>query len=224
MILSLSNVRKRYEGGEAVVEAVRGVTLSLAAGDFVALMGPSGCGKSTLLHLCGAMDRPSEGELMIEGTDIRRLNDDQLTALRRRRLGFVFQFFNLLPTLTVRENIELPLLLGGAPADESARRAVSLAERVGLGHRLGHYPQQLSGGEMQRAAIARAVIHEPALLIADEPTGNLDSVNGEKVLELLRELNRDLGLTILMATHSNETAAIASRLVRMRDGLIEGQA
>lgn len=222
MILSLNNVRKRYAGGESVVEAVRGVTLSLAAGDFVALMGPSGCGKSTLLHLCGAMDRPSEGELTIEGTDIRRLNDDQLTALRRKRLGFVFQFFNLLPTLTVRENIELPLLLGGGEAVEAARQAATLAERVGLGHRLGHYPQQLSGGEMQRAAIARAVIHQPALLIADEPTGNLDSGNGEKVLELLRELNRDLGLTILMATHSNETASIASRLVRMRDGLIEG--
>ncbi len=223
MILNLKNVRKRYEGGESVVEAVRGVTLSLAAGDFVALMGPSGCGKSTLLHLCGAMDRPSEGELSIEGTEIRRLSDDQLTALRRQRLGFVFQFFNLLPTLTVRENIELPLLLSGAAAGESARRAGELAERVGLGHRQGHYPQQLSGGEMQRAAIARAIIHRPALLIADEPTGNLDSGNGEKVLELLKELNRDPGLTILMATHSNETAAIASRLVRMRDGLIESE-
>jgi putative ABC transport system ATP-binding protein len=223
LILNLNNVRKRYDGGESVVEAVRGVTLSLAAGDFVALMGPSGCGKSTLLHLCGAMDRPSEGELSIEGTDIRRLSDDQLTALRRQRLGFVFQFFNLLPTLTVRENIELPLLLSGAAAGEAARRAAELAERVGLGHRQGHYPQQLSGGEMQRAAIARAIIHRPALLIADEPTGNLDSGNGEKVLELLRELNRDPGLTILMATHSNETAAVASRLVRMRDGLIESE-
>ncbi len=223
-ILSLSNVRKRYAGGEAAVEAVRGVTMELEAGDFVALMGPSGCGKSTLLHLCGAMDRPTEGRLTIGTTDIATLGDDQLTRLRRERLGFVFQFFNLLPTLTVRENIELPMLLAGSAADETSRRAEELAERVGLGHRLRHYPQQLSGGEMQRAAIARAVIHRPALLIADEPTGNLDTANGERVLQLLGELNRDLGLTILMATHSRETAAAADRLLTMRDGqLVTGQ-
>lgn len=219
-ILDLENVRKRYSGGESAVEAVRGVSMRLEAGDFVALMGPSGCGKSTLLHLCGAMDRPTEGELTIAGTNVRDLSDDQLTALRRERLGFVFQFFNLLPTLTVRENVELPLLLAGAAAGESERRAGELAERVGLGHRLGHYPAQLSGGEMQRAAIARAVVHKPALLIADEPTGNLDSENGLKVLDLLRELNGELGLTILMATHSTETAAVARRLLTMRDGAL----
>jgi len=166
------------------------------------------------------MDRPTEGELTIAGTNVRDLSDDQLTALRRERLGFVFQFFNLLPTLTVRENVELPLLLAGAAAGESGRRAGELAERVGLGHRLGHYPAQLSGGEMQRAAIARAVVHKPALLIADEPTGNLDSENGLKVLDLLRELNGELGLTILMATHSTETAAVARRLLTMRDGVL----
>ena len=217
-ILNLDNVRKLYNGGETPVEAVRGVTMRLEAGDFVALMGPSGCGKSTLLHLCGAMDRPTSGKLIIEGTDIQELNDDRLTKLRRERLGFVFQFFNLLPTLTVRENIELPLQLSGER--ETEKRARELAERVGLGHRLRHYPQQLSGGEMQRAAIARAVIHRPALLIADEPTGNLDSANGENILELLRELNRDLGLTILMATHSQETAAAAKRVLTMRDGVM----
>ena len=217
-ILNLDNVRKLYNGGETPVEAVRGVTMRLEAGDFVALMGPSGCGKSTLLHLCGAMDRPTSGKLIIEGTDIQELNDDRLTKLRRERLGFVFQFFNLLPTLTVRENIELPLQLSGER--ETEKRARELAERVGLGHRMRHYPQQLSGGEMQRAAIARAVIHRPALLIADEPTGNLDSANGENILELLRELNRDLGLTILMATHSQETAAAAKRVLMMRDGVM----
>lgn len=223
-ILSLENVVKRYVGGETPVEAVCGITMVLERGDFVALMGPSGCGKSTLLHLCGAMDRPSEGSLTITGTDIRELSDDQLTRIRRERLGFVFQFFNLLPTLTVGENIELPLLLAGAPAGGSEQRARELAERVGLGHRLRHYPAQLSGGEMQRAAIARAVIHQPALLIADEPTGNLDSANGANVLSLLRELNRELGLTVLMATHSSETAAIAGRLLMMRDGRLTSDA
>jgi putative ABC transport system ATP-binding protein len=220
-ILLAEKVRKIYAGGEAPVEAVRGVSLALETGDFVALMGPSGCGKSTLLHLCGAMDRPTAGRLLIENTELGKLNDDQLTRLRRERIGFVFQFFNLLPTLTVMENITLPMLLDGGSVNEAERRGSQLAERVGLGHRLRHYPQQLSGGEMQRAAIARAVIHQPALLIADEPTGNLDSENGARALSLLSELNRELGLTILLATHSVETAAAASRVIRMRDGQIE---
>jgi len=220
-VLSVSNVRKTYSGGESPVEAVRGVSLELPEGDFVALMGPSGCGKSTLLHLCGAMDRPTSGRVMIDNVDIGSLGDDRLTAFRRRRIGFVFQFFNLLPTLTVMENIALPLMLDGSDSAEGERKARDLAQRVGLDHRLGHYPQQLSGGEMQRAAIARAVIHQPALLVADEPTGNLDSDNGSRVLQLLSELNRELGLTILMATHSEETAAAAAASVRMRDGRIE---
>ena len=219
-ILFAEQVRKIYAGGEAPVEAVRGVTLTLEAGDFVALMGPSGCGKSTLLHLCGAMDRPTGGRLLVENTDLAGLNDDQLTRVRRERIGFVFQFFNLLPTLTVMENITLPILLDGGDATEAEKRARQLSERVGLDHRLKHYPQQLSGGEMQRAAIARAVIHQPALLIADEPTGNLDSENGARVLQLLGELNREMGLTILLATHSDETAAAAKRIIRMRDGQI----
>lgn len=220
-ILLAEEVRKTYAGGEAPVEAVRGVSLALEAGDFVALMGPSGCGKSTLLHLCGAMERPTAGRLRIESTELGKLNDDQLTRLRRERIGFVFQFFNLLPTLTVMENVTLPMLLAGGDVNEAELRAKQLAERVGLSHRLRHYPQQLSGGEMQRAAIARAVIHRPALLIADEPTGNLDSENGVRVLSLLSELNRELGLTILLATHGVETAAAAKRVVRMRDGRIE---
>ncbi|MFN8001805.1 MAG: ABC transporter ATP-binding protein [Acidobacteriota bacterium] len=220
IILSVEDVRKTYVGGETPVEAVRGVSLSLAAGDFVALMGPSGCGKSSLLHLCGAMDRPTAGRLRIETADLAQLNDDQLTKLRRERIGFVFQFFNLLPTLTVRENITLPVLLAGGDVAAAERRAGELAERVGLTHRLRHYPQQLSGGEMQRAAMARAIIHEPALLIADEPTGNLDSENGARILNLLGELNRELTLTILLATHGAETAAAAQRIIRMRDGKI----
>ncbi len=218
-ILVAENIRKTYLGSQAPVEAVRGLNLTLNAGDFVAIMGPSGGGKSTLLHLCGAMDRPTAGNLQIENISLSQLGDDELTRLRRERIGFVFQFFNLLPTLTVQENIALPLQL--AHKNSADKKAAELAERVGLSHRLQHYPQQLSGGEMQRAAIARAIIHEPALLIADEPTGNLDSENGARILQLLSELNYELQLTILLATHSRETAAAAQKIIFIRDGLIE---
>jgi ABC-type lipoprotein export system ATPase subunit len=218
-VLVADDVRKTYRGGEAPVEAVRGISLQLQAGDFVAIMGPSGGGKSTLLHLCGAMDRPTAGTLRIEDVSLSELNDDELTKLRRERIGFVFQFFNLLPTLTVLENIALPLQLARKKSAEA--KATELAARVGLSHRLQHYPQQLSGGEMQRAAMARAVIHAPALLIADEPTGNLDSENGARILQLLSELNRELQLTILLATHSLDTAAAAQKIIHLRDGLIE---
>jgi putative ABC transport system ATP-binding protein len=220
-VLIVEDVRKTYAGGETPVEAVRGVSLVLEAGDFVAVMGPSGCGKSTLLHLCGAMDLPTSGRVLVDGVDVSGLDDDALTRLRRERIGFVFQFFNLLPTLTIAENVALPLLLAGRPEREARRRADALVERVGLGARAGHYPQQVSGGEMQRAAMARAVVHAPALLVADEPTGNLDSENGARVLELLGELNRDTGVAVLLATHSDETAAAARRTVHMRDGEVE---
>ncbi len=220
-LLVATALEKTYTGGAAPVSALRGVSLSLEAGDFVALMGPSGCGKSTLLHLCGAMDRPSAGRLSIEGRDLSALDDDALTRLRRDRIGFVFQFFNLLPTLTIGDNIALPCLLGGMAVKDAEARAAALAERVGIGHRLSHYPQQVSGGEAQRAAIARALVHQPALLVADEPTGNLDSENGANVLALLADLNRDLGITILLATHATEVAAAAARTVRMRDGKLD---
>jgi putative ABC transport system ATP-binding protein len=220
-VLVVENVRKTYTGGESPVEAVRGVSFTLAAGDFVALMGPSGCGKSTLLHLCGAMDRPSGGTLTIADTNLATMSDDELTRLRREKIGFVFQFFNLLPTLTVQENIALPLLLAGRAASDAERWADVMADRVGLSHRLSHFPQQLSGGEMQRAAIARAIIHSPALLIADEPTGSLDSETGARILQLLANLNRELRVTILLATHDANTAAFAQRIFRMRDGVIE---
>lgn len=198
--------------------ALADVSIVIERGDFVALMGPSGCGKSTLLHLCGAMDRPTAGRVQFEGRDLARLSDDDLTRVRRERVGFVFQFFNLLPTLTLGDNITLPCLLGGMPSAEAEARAKRLAERVAIGHRWSHYPQQLSGGEMQRAAIARALVHEPALLVADEPTGNLDSENGQRVLELLRTLNDDMGVTILLATHANEVATAARNVRHMRDG------
>ena len=220
-IIVADALEKTYAEGAAPVAALRGVSLSLEPGDFVALTGPSGCGKSTLLHLCGAMDRPSAGRLTIEGQDIAALDDDALTRLRRDRIGFVFQFFNLLPTLTIGDNIALPCLLAGMPARQAEAKAQALATRVGIGHRLGHYPQQVSGGEAQRAAIARALVHEPALLIADEPTGNLDSANGATVLALLAELNRDLGVTMLLATHAADVAAAAHRTIRLRDGRLE---
>lgn len=217
-LLSASNLQKTYVSGEARVTALAGVSFEVEAGDFVALMGPSGCGKSTLLHLCGAMDRPSSGTLKLNDRDLSAMGDDELTHVRREQVGFVFQFFNLLPTLTLSDNIALPCLLAGMKTDEAEKRGRALAERVGIGHRLNHYPQQISGGEMQRAAIARALIHKPALLVADEPTGNLDSENGAKVLELISELNRELGVTVLLATHSSDIAAAAKRTMRMKDG------
>jgi putative ABC transport system ATP-binding protein len=218
------DLEKTYTGGAAPVTALRGVSLTLEPGDFVALMGPSGCGKSTLLHLCGAMDRPTAGRLAIEGRDLTGLDDDALTRLRRDRIGFVFQFFNLLPTLTLGDNIALPCLLAGAAVSDAEGRAKALADRVGIGDRLAHFPQQVSGGEAQRAAIARALVHQPALVVADEPTGNLDSANGATVLALLAELNRDLGITILLATHSEEVARTAHRIVHLRDGRLDAAA
>jgi len=217
-ILEGRDLQKRYVSGDSTVVALAGVSLTLEAGDFVALMGPSGCGKSTLLHICGAMDSPSAGDLRFESRSLAGLGDDALTRIRRDRVGFVFQAFNLLPTLTLADNIALPCLLAGVPAGEAAGRAEALAARVGISHRLTHYPQQVSGGETQRAAIARALVHRPSLLIADEPTGNLDSDNGLRVLDLLRELNAETGITILLATHAAEVAAAAGRVIRMRDG------
>jgi putative ABC transport system ATP-binding protein len=218
-MLVLQHVRKRYEGQDR--DAVADFSFAMQAGEFVALMGPSGCGKSTILHLCGAMDRPTSGRVALGGSDLSSLDDDALTHTRRRQIGFVFQFFNLLPTLTLAENIALPLILAGRAPAEADRIARAAGERMGLWPRLDAYPAQVSGGEMQRAAIARAVVHEPLLLIADEPTGNLDSTNGRLVLELLQDLNRSLGLTVLLATHAPDIAAGATRVIHMRDGRVE---
>ena len=219
-VLEACGLHKRYRRGDTEVTALDGLSLELDAGAFAAVVGPSGCGKSTLLHLCGAMDRPTAGEVRLDGSSLAALDDDALARLRRERIGFVFQFFNLLPTLTVAENIGLPLLLAGRPPAESMARAGRWAERVGISHRLDHAPPQLSGGEAQRAAIARAVVHEPALLIADEPTGNLDSENGLRILDLLQDVNRRSGAALLLATHDSAVAAAADRTVEMRDGRI----
>jgi len=223
LILEAIDLSKTYEGGERPVQALRSANLKLERADFVALMGPSGCGKSSLLHLCGAMDRPTSGRIVIEGTPLQGLDDLGLTRLRRTRIGFVFQFFNLLPTLTVAENVALPLLLAGISKDKAEAEASRWIDRVGITSRRGHYPQQLSGGEMQRTALARAVAHQPALLLADEPTGNLDSSNSLRVLALLRELNTETGVAVLLATHSAEIAGGAKRVLQMRDGVLEGQ-
>ncbi len=221
-LLLADRLTRSYSMGGTSVAALRGVSIEMKPGDFTAIMGPSGCGKSTLLQLCGAMDRADSGSLHLDGRDIATLNDTALTKLRRERIGFVFQFFNLLPTLSVLENIAMPLLLARQPEKISFEKARALAARVGIEHRLGHMPAQISGGEAQRAALARAVIHEPALLIADEPTGSLDSTNGQLILELFQELNRDLGIAILMATHDDSVAAAAKLVIRMKDGVSEG--
>jgi putative ABC transport system ATP-binding protein len=201
------------------VRALDGVSFEARAGELIALVGPSGCGKSTLLNLIGCIDLPTSGQVLIDGRSTHQLGDDALTLLRRLRVGTVFQFFNLLPALTVAENVALPLVLAKTPEPALRERVREALERVGLGERGRSYPAQLSAGQMQRAALARAVVNHPAVLLADEPTGNLDSRNGASVLDLLRGLAAD-GQTIVMATHSAEAAAVAHRVIRLSDGKI----
>jgi putative ABC transport system ATP-binding protein len=218
-IASLSNVSKEYRSEGLPVRAVDGVSLEIAAGSFVALVGRSGCGKSTLLNLAGAMDFPTSGEVRLDGVATTSLDDAALTQLRREKVGFIFQSFQLLPTLSVVENVELPLLLAGK---NGARQAAQLRlEWVELEALAGRLPHQLSGGQMQRAAIARALVHDPKLLLADEPTGNLDTTTGEVILRLLRRIASTQGTALLMATHSSEAASLSDLVVQMRDGRVE---
>jgi ABC-type antimicrobial peptide transport system, ATPase component len=218
-LVELQGVRKIYRLGEVEVPALRGVDLRVESGDFLALMGPSGSGKSTLLHILGLLDRPTEGKVFWEGEEVTKLNGGRLAELRGRRIGFVFQMFNLVPNLTALENVELPLIFLGLPPRERRKRAEEALIRLGLGNRLRNRPNQLSGGEQQRVALARALVTDPALLIGDEPTGNLDSVTGREILELFSELNRQ-GRTIVLATHDPEAAAVAKARLRLRDGRI----
>jgi putative ABC transport system ATP-binding protein len=214
---------KVYGQGPTAVRALQGVDLVVAPGEFIAIMGPSGSGKSTLLHLIGALERASAGEIAVAGMRLDGLEEKELTRLRRDHLGFVFQFFNLLPSLTAAENVYLPALIAGRHGDELQRRAVELLGRVGVADRAEHLPSELSGGEQQRVSVARSLMLEPKLLLADEPTGNLDSRAGGEVLDLLRDVNREEGRTIVMVTHDPGAAARTDRIVFMRDGRFAGE-
>jgi putative ABC transport system ATP-binding protein len=222
-ILEARNLHRRYETGELCVEALRGVVLDIQSGEFVAIMGPSGSGKSTLLHLLGALDVASEGEVLLLGDPLSEMSDDDRARLRRRRIGFVFQSFNLLPTLTAAENVSLPLLLDGQKPHAAAARAEQALALVDLSARAGHRPDQLSGGEQQRVAIARALASEPDLLLADEPTGNLDRAAGERLLKVLRRARDENGQTIVMVTHDPYAASFADRIIFLIDGSLSGE-
>jgi len=218
--IKLVDVCRQYHLGSIDVDALNNINLEIDQGEFVALVGPSGSGKSTLLNLLGGLDHPTEGEIQIQGIELQSAGEEDLTRHRRHNVGFIFQTFNLLPTLTALENVALPLMLGGVGKNERIQRATALLERVGLGHRLDHRPTELSGGEQQRAAIARALINNPKIILADEPTGNLDSSIGAEVMKLLRELNTERGVTLIIVTHDPEVAAYADRIVHLRDGQI----
>src|SRR5687768_14905461 len=217
--INLVGLTRQYRMGPTTVSAVDGIDLTIESGEAVALVGPSGSGKSTLLNLLGGLDRPTSGEIWVDGENIARASAKRLVEHRKRRVGFVFQSFNLLPYRTALENVEVPLMISGTSSKERRARAGSLLEKVGLGARTGHRPSQLSGGEQQRVAIARSLANEPSILLADEPTGNLDSATGTGVMTLLKELNQG-GLTLIIVTHDMAVAAYADKIVRLRDGKI----
>lgn len=219
-MVELENITKVYTLGEIEVRALNGVDFRVKSGEFIAIMGPSGSGKSTMLHIIGCLDRPTTGRVCIEETDTSTLNDSQLARIRGRKIGFVFQFFNLYPTLNALENVELPMTILGMEKEMRRERAEVLLSSVGLRERAGHFPSQLSGGERQRIAIARALANDPALILADEPTGNLDSKSGKEILGIFQELH-DQERTIIMVTHEEYVSNITERTIKMRDGLVE---
>lgn len=221
-VVEINNLYKTYKLGEVDVEVLKGINLSIQSGEFVSIMGPSGSGKSTLLYLIGGLDKPTSGSVKINGKEIAVMNDKEESVMRRRDIGFVFQFYNLIPNLNVEENVMLPVLLDGKKIKDYKNRLDELLEIVGLSERRHHTPRELSGGQQQRVAIARALINEPDIILADEPIGNLDSKSGTEIMQLLRRINREKGKTVIQVTHSKEAAEYGNRIVNVRDGRVEG--
>jgi len=219
-LIETQNLKKRYRMGNLDVSALSGVNLRVKAGEFMSIMGPSGSGKTTLLNLIGALDRPTEGKVLIKGTDISKLSDDELAELRNREIGFVFQFFNLVARMSGLKNVEFPMAFAGVSQEARKRRATELLERVGLGDRLDHKPTELSGGEQQRVAIARALVNNPSVVLCDEITGNVDTETGKEIIKILKHLNKEQGQTFVLVTHDPLVAHSADRIVYMQDGLI----
>jgi len=217
-MIDLDSIDKTYQMGEVAVQALRGVSCHIEKGEMVAIMGPSGCGKSTLMHIIGCLDAPTSGKYFLDGDEVSKLSDSQLARVRNKKFGFVFQTFNLIPRISALANVELPLLYGNV--SNGSQRAREALERVGMGHRATHMPNQLSGGEQQRVAIARALVNNPAIILADEPTGNLDSQASLEIINILERLNREDGITIVVVTHEAEIAARAKRIISLRDGQI----
>lgn len=221
-ILEVREIKKAYRMGKVFVPAIRNVSFNVKEGEFLTIFGPSGSGKSTLLHLIGGLDRPDEGKIVIDGFDILKLSDDKLAELRLNKIGFVFQFFNLLPRLTAFDNVELPLTIAGIPEKDASNRTREMLKLVGLEARLNHRPFELSGGEQQRVAIARALINNPKIVLADEPTGNLDTKTGWEIVQLMMKLNEEKGQTFIVVTHDPHIAEAADRIIYLKDGVIEG--
>jgi len=216
-VIKVEDLWKIYQLGEVQVEALRGVSFEIEEGEFVAVMGPSGSGKSTLMNILGCLDRPTRGRYFLDGQEVSQLNENQLAQIRNKKIGFIFQSFNLLPRLTALQNVELPLIYAGVPPQKRKEQAIKSLEAVGLGDRTHHYPNQLSGGQQQRVAIARALVNNPSIILADEPTGNLDTRSSEEIMHILQELNRE-GKTIILVTHERDIASHARRILHFRDG------
>lgn len=217
-VIDIENIQKIYQMGETQVAALRGVSLQIEKGEMVAIMGPSGSGKSTLMNIIGCLDQPTAGMYRLDGVDVHKLDDDQLAEIRNKKIGFVFQSFNLLPRTAALAQVELPMVYAGAP--DRRKRALEALTQVGLGERVHHRPNELSGGQQQRVAIARALVNNPAIILADEPTGNLDSVAGEEIMNIFKRLNREQGMTVILVTHDPDVAANAQRIIHVKDGQV----